>query len=138
MKRGLILICAGSISLAFAATGFAKAKGKKNEGEWCCMVGGEVAAALGQGAKKMCVKSESEPTESSKSGLAKKYAKGCATAKGTWQKGGTAAAAAAEPAGNPLTKARDALKGKAKEKMEEKVEEKGGTETTDAIEDLVE
>jgi hypothetical protein len=136
MRRGLILVCASGLSLAFATASFAKAKGKKHEPEWCCMVGGEVASAIGQGPKKMCVKSEAEPSETSKSGLAKKYAKACGVAKGTWQKGGETAAAA--PAGNPMAKAKDALKGKAVEKMDEKVEEKGGTEMKETIEDATE
>ena len=134
MKRGLILVCAGGISLAFSTASFAK-KGKKHDAEWCCMVGGEVASAIGQGPKKMCVKSEAEPSDASK-GLAKKYAKACGVAKGTWQKGGETAAAA--PAGNPLAKAKDALKGKAVEKMDEKVEEKGGTEMKETIEGVTE
>jgi hypothetical protein len=128
MKRGLLLICAGGISLGLTTAGFAKTKGP----EWCCMVGGEMAAAVGQGAKKMCVKSEEEPTATSKSPLAKKYSKACTVLKGTWQKGGTTAAA--EPAGTPMEKAKGAAKGKVMNKLEEKA----GGDMKDMLENATE
>ena len=133
MKKGLSLICAAGLSLTFATAGFAKGKGKKSEPEWCCMVDGKVATAVGPGAKKMCVKSESEPAATSKGKLVKTMVKGCTLVSGTWQKDGAAPVAAA-PTESPVEKAKDAAKGK----VDEKAAKAGVTDEKEMIEDAVE
>lgn len=63
----------------------AEENAEPKKAKWCCVVDGKTMRTDTN--KKMCVRSSLEPSEESKSKLAKKYAKSCMEASGAWKKG---------------------------------------------------
>jgi hypothetical protein len=80
-----LFICLATNS-AMAKTGKKMKKAKKAKDNWCCMVEGEVALTPTKKPKKMCLKSDGQPLENSKSKLSATFAKACVKASGNWEK----------------------------------------------------
>ncbi|MEZ4743184.1 MAG: hypothetical protein R3B45_12195 [Bdellovibrionota bacterium] len=69
---------------AFSAQAEKKVAMKKKT-NWCCMLDEKPVMSTGKKAKKLCVKSETEPTAESKAKMVKKFVTQCTEAGGAWQ-----------------------------------------------------